>query len=165
MTHTSKLDVCRTVKFFHLFLSIPQISAQGRWIVIIRLPSYYIVPKVSARPILHPSNKICEALDGGVTGSCASSWINKHITNKIHLFHVYIVYSMYSYSKSIVLHKIHIHVMQCSNSHHFNLGEKENGRFLPMLCLSPCYTEVKLIPQESFWNSKLYTQCFLIYYI
>ena len=72
---------------------------------------------------------------------------------------------MYSYSKSIVLHKIHIRVMQCSNSHHFNLGERENGRFLPMLCLSPCYTEVKLIPQESFWNSKLYTQCFLIYYI
>ena len=81
VTHTSKPGVCRTVKSFHLFLSIPQISAQGRWIVIIRLPLHYIVPKVSARPVLYPSNKICEALDGGVTGSCACSCINKKIRN------------------------------------------------------------------------------------
>ena len=99
VTHTSKPGVCRTVKFFHLFLSIPQSSAQGRWIVIIRLPLHYIVPKVSARPVLHPSNKICEALDGGVTGSCACSWINKQIRNKhIYSYYIYYMYCiLYSY--------------------------------------------------------------------
>lgn len=109
VTHTSKPDVCRTVKFFHLFLSIPQISAQGRWIVIIRLSLHYIVPKVSARPVLHPSNKICEALDGGVTGSCACSWINKQINQNKYIYNYYIYY-MYMYTLQLVsLYKQYIY--------------------------------------------------------
>ena len=132
VTHTGKPGVCRTVKFFHLFLSIPQISAQGRWIVIIRLPLHYIVPKVSARPVLHPSNKICEALDGGVTGSCACSWINKQIRNK-HIYSYYIYYMYCILYKQVFTNNTYTcnAVFKCP-SDLFNQGERENGIFFPI---------------------------------